>query len=309
MRKSVALCAVVMLMLAGNAFAGAEARIIGKILDSVTKQPVKDAVVHVSATESKTFEQDYKGEANGTYKIFLIDGTLRYRFSVSAPGYETYAEVFKPKIGDTMTKDFPLTPSTAPKPAADKAPAAPKVDPAVAAYNEGATLYNEGKLAEAAAKFSAAVKAKPDLIAGWEALARTQLKMKDYPNAIESAKKALDIANDEEDMWAVLAEAYAATGDKEKAAEARARLPADASAIFNDAVKLLNAGKDSEAEPLLKKAISIDDKFGPAHYELGMVFVRSGKMAEAKAELEKYIAVDPNGRDVPTAKETLKYLK
>ena len=164
-------------------------------------------------------------------------------------------------------------------------------------------------MAEAIVKFKEVVKAKPEMIAAWEALARADLRSKDYAGSIEAANKALELAPDEDDMYAILYEAYTATGNKAKAAEAKKKLPADASSIFNDAVKLLNAGKDAEAEPLLKQSIQANDKFGQAYYELGMVYVRMGKMAEAKKNLTKYLEIEPNGKDAATAKESLKYLQ
>jgi Tfp pilus assembly protein PilF len=78
--------------------------------------------------------------------------------------------------------------------------------------------------------------------------------------------------------------------------------------LFNEAARLINAGKDAEAEPLLKQAITIDDKMAMAYYELGMVYVRGGKSADAKTNLTKYLELDPKGRDADTAKEMLKYL-
>src|SRR5438874_10682791 len=168
MRKTLALCAVVMLALAANAFAGAEGRLVGKVRDTLTKQPIKDATVHVSATEQRKFEEDYKVDKDGTFKIFLVDATIRYRMTFSAPGYDNYEETMKLTIGDTTNKDIFLHPAAAA--AAPKAEA--KADPVVAAYNEGAELFNQGKVPEAIAKFEEAVKAKPELIAGWQALAR-----------------------------------------------------------------------------------------------------------------------------------------
>ncbi len=111
------------------------------------------------------------------------------------------------------------------------------------------------------------------------------------------------------DMNAVLFESYNATGDKAKAAEFKAKLPADSHSLFNDAAKLINAGKDADAEPLLKQAIAADEKFGQAYYELGMVYVRTGKNDQAKATLQKYLEIEPTGKDAATAKEMMKYLK
>jgi tetratricopeptide (TPR) repeat protein len=307
MRRTAALCAFAIMLTAGNAFAGAEGRIVGKIVDAATKEPIPNATIHVSAVEAKKFEQDYKGEKDGTYKIFLVDATIRYKFTVSAPNHAPYEEVVKMPIGQPTTKDFWLGTGAAAAPSA-AAPAKP-TDTSVTAYNEGAALYNDGKLAEAAAKFEEAVKTKPELIAGWEALARARYRLKEYPKAIEAANKALELAPDETDMFALLADSYLASGDKAKAAEWKKKLPMDAAGAFNQAVALLNKNDDAGAEPFLKQAIASDEKFANAYFELGMVYVRSGKLAEAKANITKYLELDPKGPNAATAKETLKYLK
>lgn len=305
MRRSIML-ALAVVALAANAFAIGEARITGKVLDAVTKKPVANAVITVVATEGKTFKQDYKVKADGTYAIFLLDGTLHYKFTYAAPGYRPVEEVMKLKLGEPNVRDIELASGTvtATVPASEI-----KVDPAVVAYNEGAELANQGKDAEALAKFEAAVAAKPDLTAGWQALAKIALRTKNYPRAIEAANKALVADPDEVDMYGVLYESYKATGDNAKAAEARKKMPANAAGLFNDAAKAINSGKDADAEPLLKQAIAADEKFAPAYYELGMLYVRSGKNADAKTNLQKYLDLDPTGKDAPTAKEMLKYVK
>jgi tetratricopeptide (TPR) repeat protein len=310
MRKTAAATLLVLMAIAGNAFAGAEGRLIGKVTDAKTGQPIPNAKIHVSATEARKYEQDYPGDKDGTYKIFLVDATIRYKFTVSAQGYPPYEETIKLKIGETMTKDFKLGGGGEAPAVSSGASTAPKAaDPATVAYNDGAKAYNDGKYAEAAAKFEEAVKAKPELIAGWEALARVDLKLKAYPKAIEAANKALDLAPDESDMYPILADAYQATGDKEKAAVWKKKLPMDAAAAFNAAAALINKNNDTEAEPLLKQSIAADEKFAPAYFELGMLYVRTGKMAEAKTNLETYLKLDPNGKNAATAKETLQYVK
>jgi Flp pilus assembly protein TadD len=109
-------------------------------------------------------------------------------------------------------------------------------------------------------------------------------------------------------MWAVLYSSYTALGDKANAAIAEKKMPANATKLFNEAARLINEGKDSEAETALQRAVTVDEKFSQAWYELGMIHVRSGKSAEAKAELTKYLELDPKGKDAATAKEMLSYL-
>jgi Flp pilus assembly protein TadD len=179
----------------------------------------------------------------------------------------------------------------------------------VEAYNAGAALANSGDHAGALAKFEEAVAARPDLIAGWNALAKTSLRLQKHARAISAAKKALEFDDEDPDMWAVLFAAYTATGDKANAAIAEKKMPANASSLFNQAARLINEGKDSDAEAVLKQAVTLDAKMAIAHYELAMVYVRTGQTAEARASLNKYLELEPNGKDAPTAKEMLKYLQ
>ncbi len=307
MRRTVAIPLLVIAALAVNAFALGEGRLTGKITDAVTKQPIPNVTILVVSTGGRNFKQEFKGDKDGTYRLLVIDATLQYKITYSAPGYQSFEMAMKLKLGEMTTNDVTLTPVSAA--AAAPAAAEAKPDPAVAAYNAGAQLYNAGDFPGAVAKFQEAVTAKPDLTAGWQALGRAALVVKDYPKAIEAANKALAVDPDEADMYTILYQAYTATGDKEKAAEAKKKMPADAASLFNDAAKLINASKDSAAEPLLKQALAANDKFAPAYYELGMLYVRMQKNADAKTNLQKYLDLEPNGKDAATAKEMLKYVK
>jgi Flp pilus assembly protein TadD len=184
-----------------------------------------------------------------------------------------------------------------------------KADPAVEAYNDGAALTNSGDHAAAIAKFNEALTLNPDLTAASMALAKTALKAKQYEQAITAAKKALEVDEEDVQMWAVLHQAYTATGDKANAAIAEKKLPANAASLFNQAARLINEGKDSDAETALKQAVAVDEKFGAAWYELGMVYVRTGKNTEAREAFNKYLELEPNGKDAATAKEMLSYIK
>jgi tetratricopeptide (TPR) repeat protein len=288
MRRSLALCLLALVALASNAFAGAEARLTGKIIDGATKAPIADATVTVTAVEGKNIKMDTKSKKDGSYAVFLLDGTLKYKFTYSAPGYQSVENVMKLKIGsEPNTLDVTLN-----TPAAARAAAPAKVDPAIVAFNEGADLANQGKVDEAIAKIEAAVAAKPDLTVGYQALGRLYMRNKNYAKAIANAQKA-----------------YTASGDKTKAAEFKKKLPVNASELYNQAADLINASKDAAAEPLLKQAVAADEKFAAAYYELGMIYVRSGKNADAKTNLEKYLQLEPNGKESATAKEMLKYVK
>lgn len=306
MRRSIALSIILSLFVAVNAFAVGEARMTGKVIDIDTKKPIEGAVLLVEATKGKTVKLEQKAKKDGSFTIFVLDGTLIYKFTVSAPGYATYEEPIKMKLGETNVRDFELRKAGQAAPGAAGAPVA---DPAVEAFNAGAALANNGDSAGAFAKFEEAVGLKPELTAGWMALARVAVKEKKYQRAVEAAKKALEIDDEDPDMWLVLHQAYTALGDKANAAIAEKKAPANPSKLFNDAAKLINEQKDSEAEDLLKRAVAADEKFAIAWYELGMVYVRAGNSPEAKKALGKYLELEPNGKDAATAKEMMSYLQ
>ena len=310
MRKTFALGVLALMVVAGNAFALGEARMQGKITDAATHKPIPNAQIIIDAVSGHNVHNEFKGDKDGVYRFLILDGTIPYKFTIKAEGYAPFEFTLKPTLGEVNTRDVQLVAGSGNAPAAGATPAAAaKANPAVAAYNEGAALANEGKLPEAIAKIEEAVAAKPDLTAGFEALAKLYLRTKNYDKAIDRANKALEIDNDNQDMFTVLAESYTAKGDKTKAAEYRKKLPADAATLFNEAARLINSGKDGEAEPLLKGAIGANDKFAQAYYELGMLYVRSQKNADAKANLQKYLELEPNGKDAATAKEMLNYVK
>jgi tetratricopeptide (TPR) repeat protein len=308
MRRTLTLSLILSLFVTANLFAVGEARMTGKVIDATTKQPIEGAVIKIEATSGKTVKLEQKAKKDGTFTIFVLDGTLKYKFNVSAPGYVPYEEVIKMKLGETNTRDFELMKEGS-APQGGAAPAGTAADPAVEAFNAGAALSNSGDTAGAMAKFEEAVTLKPDLTAGWMALARVAVKEKKYEKAITAAKKALEIDDEDVDMWTALYQSYTALGDKANAAIAEKKMPANASKLFNEAARLINEGKDPEAEKALQRAVAVDEKFAQAWYELGMIHVRAGKSSDAKAELTKYLELDPKGKDAATAKEMLGYLQ
>lgn len=310
MRRTLALCLMTLLLVATNAVALTEVRLTGKVLDSVTKQPIPDVTITVDAVEGKKYHQEFKPKKDGSYAVFLLDGTIRYKVTWAAPGYGHVSETMKMSIGIPNIRHVNLVKGGEVAAGAEGEQAQqPKADPAVEAYNAGAALANEGKSTEAIAKFEEAIAAKPDLTAAHMALAKTYAREKMWDKAIVAANKSLEVDAEDTAMWTVLHAAYTAKGDKAKTAEAKAKLPANANSLFNDAAKAINSGKDADAEPLLKQAIAADEKFGQAYYELGMLYVRAGKNADAKENLNKYLELEPTGKDSATAKEMLKYVQ
>ena len=86
------------------------------------------------------------------------------------------------------------------------------------------------------------------------------------------------------------------------------RARTDPALLYNSAAVFLNKLDDEGARPLLEKCLEVDAGFAPCNFEYGMMLLRTGDLAGAKAHLEKYLEVAPEGPEAATARETLKYL-
>lgn len=304
MRKLLAL-SVVTAAFAANAFALGEARVTGKVLDQAGK-PVADAKISVDSLEGKKFHQDFKTNKNGEFAIFLLDGTIRYKFTYSKEGVGSASKDMKLKLTPEKNEE---TIVLGEQPTQASVQLQSKADPATEAFNAGAELANKGDNAGAIAKFEEALKANPEFSPAFNALARLYARTGNWAKAVEYGEKALAADGEDVDLNALLAEAYEKTGDKTKAAAFKAKAPKNARGLFNDAAKFINSGDTAKAEPLLKQAIEADPKFAQAYYELGMLYASNSKNADAKTYLSKYLELEPNGKDAATAKEMLNYIK
>ena len=110
MRRSLSLSLLLCAGLAANAFAIGEARLSGKVLEAGSKKPLADATITVVSAPGagKNFKETYKVEKDGSYAIFLLDGTLKYVFTYAAPGYAPYEETLKLTLGERNKKDVEL---------------------------------------------------------------------------------------------------------------------------------------------------------------------------------------------------------
>ncbi len=74
---------------------------------------------------------------------------------------------------------------------------------------------------------------------------------------------------------------YLAPGDEDVA-----RRTTDAERLSREAADLTDAGKLTEAETLLREALAADLFYGPAHNNLGVVFLKQEQLYEAASEFE-----------------------
>lgn len=308
--KMVRVLASAMLVVPSLLLAQAQGRVKGVVTDGSTGKPIVGAKIVITCPEIANFRKELVSDDKGGYATLIVDATRQYVFHVEAPGYQPIEQMNKPKIGgQTAEFNFPLRSVQelqvqAQKQALDQ--------PGIKQAREGQELLEAGKTAEARAKFQEAVTLKPDLYVAWLGLGDIDQKAGRNSDALSAAEKCLAIKADFPQCLALAMNATQGLGDKAAYAKYAERYkvanPSDPTLYYNDAVAFLNKGDDAKAKPLLEKALEADPKYPDALFQIGMVYFRMGDTAKAKETLQKFIELAPTHKEVPTAKEMLKYM-
>ncbi|MDX1581995.1 MAG: tetratricopeptide repeat protein [Thermoanaerobaculia bacterium] len=305
MKRIAVLSIAIAVTITSNLFAVGEARLTGVVTDP-QGDPLSNVVITVSATEKMTFEKQFETDEEGRFSIFLLDGTIPYRVTFEKEGFATFEDVLKLDLLPQQNHEEIVLGAERP---AESEASEDATSPAYVAYNEGVELANAKENAAAIEKFEESVTIDPELSAGWGALTRVYARTGQWEKTVEAGEKTLDLVGEDEVIASLLADAYAKLGNEEMAQKYRRMSPANPAILFNEAVPHLNENRDEEAEQLLKQAVSVDDTFAKAHYELGSLYARQGKNEEAKKHLTRYLELEPNGEDAPLAREMVKYLE
>jgi tetratricopeptide (TPR) repeat protein len=291
------------------ALAASQARVAGTVVDTAGA-PIAGATVVVTCPETPSFRKVLEVNAQGQFKILLLDATKAYVFAAEAPGYSGFEREVKVSVG-TMDNQITMELMSLEQTAAAEREAILE-QPGYKEHNEGLELLRAGDSAGARAKFAEAVAAVPDLAAAWAGMAEIDFDSGSYQDAFDNAEACLEHDDENVKCVAIAANAARELGDMEvnqRYVERYEELnPDDPTTLFNQAAEFLNALDDDQARPLLEQCLEVDPEFPQCLFEYGMLLLRSGDLEGAKAQLTTYLEVAPDGPDAAAAAETVKYL-
>jgi len=314
-----AICAIAALaawLSATSLPAGSQCRITGTVTDA-SGGPLEGATVIITTPNLTTFRMALKTNAKGQYGALLNDCTLTYHVSFEREGFVSAGVDRKVPVNDAAVVDMklmrPSEAKSAPGVATAAGPAASSNEQAVLAFNAGVDAVKSGDKVAAEAKFLDAVQKNPDLPAGWQALAQLAYEKKDWSKAVEYGSKAVDLDPSLTSLYPLLAEASKASGDAKSAARWTARYeesnPGSPAILYKKGIEAYNAGKMKDAEAALARAVEAKPDFANAHFYLGMAAFNQNEKAIAREHLQKYLDLEPNGKEAATAREILPLLK
>ncbi len=292
-------------------------------------KPIQGATVEVVNADNGrklTLKTNAKGEyfslgvAAGTYKFSLIkDGQV-------IDSFENVPVI----IGEDRHVDFDLAKDRAAasqhagvseeqqKKIAEVQKQNDKIKGLNAQLAEAKQLETAGNYDQAITILQQAVQVAPNQDVIWANLGEAQRGAKKFPEAIESYQKALALKPTSGVYHSALADAYAKSGQTDKAvqewATAAQNDPTNAgSYYFNEGAVLTNTGKMDEAIAAFDKALQADPTRADAYYWkgvdlMGKATVKGDKMIAPEGTAEafnKYLELAPTGKYADPAKQML----
>jgi tetratricopeptide (TPR) repeat protein len=286
--------------------AAAQGMISGSVVDA-QGNPVADAKITIEQTDGVTRKFETKSDKKGS---FIQIGLQSASFKVTAEA--------KSGTATATTRVSQRGPSTVRLVIGGGTGNDPGVAAKAAelrkAFEEGVALSKDGKYDESVAAFNRAIALNPKCQDCFYNIGFAYAQKKDYAQAEENYKKALEVKPDYAEAYNGLANIYNAQRKFDLAAEASAKASqlsasapgalggGNADALYNEGVILWNGGKIPEAKAKFQAAIAANPNHAESHYQLGMALVNEGKLAEAGAEFNTYLKIAPEGSNAATAK-------
>jgi tetratricopeptide (TPR) repeat protein len=141
-------------------------------------------------------------------------------------------------------------------------------------------------------------------------IAKTYYEDKQPDKAIEVLKKSLETAPNDPDTLQLLVNLLVAQNKEDEAKVYMAQLPQgtkiDPAARLNIGIKAYNDKKLEEALKQFDQVVQENPSLAEAYYYRGLVYLNMSKTAEAKADFQKLLEIDPKNQYADDAREFLK---
>lgn len=325
--------------------AGSIGRFTGRIVDE-KGQPVPEAEITLeSVGGDQNRKYPLKSNKDGVWThsgIYAGTGAGTYSLIAKKGDLEGEARGLTARGGVTITVPDIVLSKGVGGGGGGSAPGGARMTAAeITEYNRKAdeiTRLSEGVAADiAASNFDAAIAKLQAIISGrdkcgacYGALGGVYLKKGDIENAEKAHLQAIEIdpklVGSYEDLASIYnrQRKFAEAGEMtKKAMDLNAAASASAGAagggvtggkdpksFYNQGVILWNQGKAAEARAQFERAVELDPKYANAQYQLGLTLFSEGKTAEAKKPLEEFLKLAPaNDPNVATAKTILATIK
>jgi predicted Zn-dependent protease len=302
-RTSSALIFVLVLLLAASVSAQdwrGVGRMSGKVTDEAG-EPLEGVTVtahRVGSEGGPTTKTNKKGE-------WAINGVNagQWDLDFEKTGYDMAKKSMRVQETST-TPPMPVTMKKAP------------IDPNVAIradLEKAAQLIKDQKYPEARAIYEAILAKYPNAYQVEPYIARTYYAEHNIDAAIQHLRTAVAAEPDNVQFKTLLAQMLAEKGNAEESRQIIASIDdakiTNPDVLLNIGIDMLNAKKPDEAQTWFDKTVSRFPQYPDGYYYRAVTELQAGKNDPAKADLNKYLELAPNGSQAATAKQILEKLK
>lgn len=296
--------AVVAVLFTIPAAAAPEGTVNGTVVDE-SGNAVAQAKVTASTPSQPTFNVELQSDATGRFDLTVPNIAWTYTIRVEHDGFSpTQMQVKVPTTKPYATFATLHPPIGGPPP--------PKVDPGIAAYNDGVDLLQKGDKAGAQKKFEDAVASKPDLTAAWKVLSQLAYESKDYAKTLADGRKLLELDPNDKELYGILMDSAMKTGDAAAAADYKKKYyeaNGDKPEInFNAGVEAYNGGDYQGAIAYFTKATTLKADLANAYFWLAMSQYNLKQNGAARQNFQKYLELAPQGDQAQAAHDMLTVL-
>jgi tetratricopeptide (TPR) repeat protein len=187
-----------------------------------------------------------------------------------------------------------------------------------ALFNSTNASFDAGQYDDAIVKLQEIIKEMEKCAPCYAKLGDAYIKKNDLKQAEAAYLKSIEFDDKAHGPYAALASIYNEQKKYDEATKMSAKATelqtasggsVDPTALFNQGVIYWNQGKYAEAKAEWEKAVKLDPKMADAQYWLGMAAINQGKIPEAKTAFNEYLKLAPTGQYAATVKAILDTIK
>lgn len=174
-------------------------------------------------------------------------------------------------------------------------------------------LFKDGKNAESRAEYLKVLETHPELTGINRAIAFTYGREKNHAEALKYLDLALAVNPNDRMLLELAASSAMQVNDVPRAMGYLSKIDEatldDPSVLADAAVNLINKNRTAEAIEVLDRVVVRFPNAADARFYRGFANAKAHKNAEARADLERYLALAPTGDRAAQAKELLETIK
>jgi tetratricopeptide (TPR) repeat protein len=242
-----------------------------------------------------------------------IHGSLEnhvFEFTFEKEGYQLQKKMIKIPAGLLKKEDIMLLTI---EEAIEKMEERDPYAQAINRYNQAVFFLKKEEYEKALSLLKESISLDDTLYQSHYEIGKIYYHQEKYQEAIGCLEEVILLNKEYAPAYRLMAAVYEKMGKKDES-EKHTKLAQEIGGVsgidkYNEAVKHFNDGDIDSAILLFEEAIKLDSELADAYYQLGMAYVNKVKNEKAISNLEKYLKLEPEGKNANTAQSILKFLK